>query len=98
MGVLGFVLRTVVLWVLSLVVAIAGMEAAHRFVLARDRDQAATTTDPKIFEEVDGLVEGLAGDRGLMMEATQVVGGAAPAVCASTEGRLPERRLSVAGR
>jgi hypothetical protein len=39
--VLGFVLRTAILWVLSLVVAVGGMEAAHRFVAARDRDSAA---------------------------------------------------------
>jgi hypothetical protein len=42
--VLGFVLRTAILWVLSLVVSVAGMEAAHRFVSARDRDSAATAT------------------------------------------------------
>jgi len=37
------VLRVAVLWVLSLVVAIAGMEAAHRAVVAIDRDRVATS-------------------------------------------------------
>jgi hypothetical protein len=37
----GFVLRTLIIWVLSLIVSLAGMEAGHRFVVARDRGRAA---------------------------------------------------------
>ena len=43
MRVVGFVLRTLILWAISLVVALAGMEGAHRFVAARDSDRAAAT-------------------------------------------------------
>jgi hypothetical protein len=49
MRVLGFVLRTAILWIISLVVAVAGMEAAHRFVVAQDRDRA-TATEPQVAE------------------------------------------------
>jgi hypothetical protein len=40
-GVLGYVLRTAILWAASLVVAFAGMEASRRVVLAHERDSAA---------------------------------------------------------
>jgi len=49
MWALGFVIRTAILWVISLVVAVAGMEAAHRFVVAHDRDRA-TATEPQVAE------------------------------------------------
>lgn len=41
MGVLGVVLRTVILWVVSLVAAVAVMEGAHRIEVARDQGRAA---------------------------------------------------------
>ena len=42
MRALGIVLRTVILWVISVVAAVAVMEGAHRIELARDRGGAAT--------------------------------------------------------
>ena len=39
MGALRAVTRMGILWLLSLAVAIAGMEAAHRLVAATDRDR-----------------------------------------------------------
>ena len=41
MRALGIVLRTAVLWVISLVVAFAAMEGAHRIEVARDQGSAA---------------------------------------------------------
>ena len=49
MWVLGFVIRTAIIWVISLVVAVTGMEAAHRFVVAQDRERA-TATEPQVAE------------------------------------------------
>jgi hypothetical protein len=42
MGAVGAVTRVVILWLLSLVVAIAAMEAGHRLVAATDRDRLST--------------------------------------------------------
>jgi hypothetical protein len=39
MGALGAVTRVGILWLLSLAVAIAAMEAGHRIVVATDRDR-----------------------------------------------------------
>ena len=41
MRALGVVVRTVILWVISLVVAVAAMEGAHRIEVERDRGSAA---------------------------------------------------------
>jgi hypothetical protein len=41
MGVLRFVIRIGILWVISLLVAVAGMELGHRIVMATDRREMA---------------------------------------------------------
>jgi hypothetical protein len=44
MGVLRVVIRIGILWVISLVVAVAGMALGHRIVTATDRGEAARAT------------------------------------------------------
>ena len=86
MRVLGFVLRTFILWVLSLVVALAGMEGAHRFVIARERDQAAAAIDSR-----GQAREGAPSDRGMVIEAASV--GAKPRLIGPTwRASIPSRR------
>jgi len=45
MGVLRFVVRIGVAWVISLVVAVAAMELGHRFVVTMDQPAPATATE-----------------------------------------------------
>ena len=44
MTALRVVVRVGILWVISLVVAVAGMEVGHRIVIATDRDEIPTAT------------------------------------------------------